>query len=70
LAGLKLLIALGRSDKTMKIIVQEHPGFVSELTRLFMQGKADPEVRIAAVKVIANFGVDFKSFLTIPGLID
>jgi len=62
------MTVLGRSDKTKKIIVQEHAGFTSELARLYMI--ADVEVRVQAVKVIANFGVDFKNFLTIPGLVD
>jgi hypothetical protein len=34
-----------------------------------MTNDLDPELQLQAVKTIANFAVDFKSFLAIEGLI-
>lgn len=70
MAGLHLLCVLGRSDKTKKVIIQEHACFINELSRLYLTTGADVNMRILAAKVIANFGVDFKSYLSIPGLAD
>lgn len=44
LAGLKLLTALGRSDKAKKVIVQEQDNFTEEISRVFMQNDEDIEI--------------------------
>ena len=44
LAGLKLLTALGRSDKAKKVIVQEQGNFTEEISRVFMQNDEDIEI--------------------------
>jgi hypothetical protein len=70
LASCRFLTALGRSDKAKKAVVQEHGGFAVEMTWLYMSQGVDIDIRTQALKAIANFGVDFKTFLTINGLLD
>jgi hypothetical protein len=52
-----------------KSIIHEQPSFAADLCRLYML-HPDPEARIQALKAIANFAVDFKAYLTEPGLVD
>ena len=51
------------------MIVQEQSGFANELSQLYLTSN-DDTVRLQALKTIANFGVDFKTFLGIQGLVD
>jgi hypothetical protein len=70
LAGCELLTVLGRTDKVKRGIVQEHGSFSSEISKLFTSSDQDFNLQVAALKTIANFSVDFKSFLTCEGVLD
>jgi hypothetical protein len=66
-----LLTCLGRSKQINKKIVKEalkETNFFERVSKQLLFSDNSPELTLAVVKTIANFGTDFKDFLQVEGL--